>query len=146
MWQDVKSELRDVCTSQPQPLGEKYLFSRAARSKLLWATHRGSGHGGLFLSFEPTQRKGLSGRTLVWRWSLSERKCCKPLRAFNNSEVKSWQFVGVVYLKHSSTWLMYACQLPLRKEEKQTKRWNYYIYSLKLIITYQFLSLYLIMV
>lgn len=27
MWQDVKSELRDVCTSRPQPLDKKYLFS-----------------------------------------------------------------------------------------------------------------------
>lgn len=57
MWQDVKSELRDVCTSQPQPLGKKYLFSWAARSKLLWATHRGVVQTFFSINFNHTLRK-----------------------------------------------------------------------------------------
>lgn len=56
MWQDVKSELRDVCTSQPQPLGKKYLFSWAARFQLLWATRRGAGQTIYSINFNLTLR------------------------------------------------------------------------------------------
>lgn len=57
MWQDVKSELRDACTSQPLPLGKKYLFSWAAHSKLSEATHPGMGVMFLSINFNLTLKE-----------------------------------------------------------------------------------------
>lgn len=99
MWQYVKSELRDVCSSQPQPFGKKYLFSWAARSKLLWAWGAGGGATISSINFNLNLRKGHSWKALVQIW-MSQWNCNKSLRGFKaqrSSRHNSWVWISVLF-------------------------------------------------
>lgn len=132
MWQDVKSELRDVCTSQPQPLGKKYLFSWAARSKLLWATHRGVGVTLFSINFNLTLRKGNSWKALLRMWSIRLKEIATNLleSCVYNSEIKwsdcfysphiQWYWVMCVCIK----WKTIICMEAQFCQEKKKNTWN----------------------